>query len=98
MAVERKDRTELAKSEVEHLRIAHACRLRQRKQPGPTGRETARSFTRTFFILPQICLIFWLLLALPSAAQKATGGIQGTLTDSAGAVVVGAAITQALED
>jgi hypothetical protein len=45
------------------------------------------------FLISHLWIVCWLLSALPSYCQKATGGIQGSLTDSAGAAVPNATIT-----
>jgi hypothetical protein len=55
--------------------------------------QTIRSSQNILFIISHLCIMCWLLSALPSFAQKATGGIQGTLTDTSGAAVPGATIT-----
>src|SRR6266478_9001569 len=93
MAFERKGRAEFAESQGHILRIVCLDTLRQSEQRGLIYRETARSFRNMPLIIFQLCVLFWLLSALPSYAQKATGGIQGTLTDSTGAAVAGATIT-----
>jgi hypothetical protein len=71
-------------------------RINLSKQPEDSSsvdRQTMGSSRNVFFIISHLCIMCWLLSALPSYAQKATGGIQGTLTDASGAAVPGATIT-----
>jgi hypothetical protein len=66
---------------------------KQPDNPWSVGRQTIRSSRNVLFIISHLCVMSRLLSALPSYAQKATGGIQGTLTDTSGAAVPSATIT-----
>ena len=93
MASEREGRTNLTKSQGHILTIVSLNPLRQREQPEPGSGEMARFSGNLRLAIFQVCVFLWLVSALPSYAQKATGGIQGTLTDGTGAAVAGATIT-----
>jgi Carboxypeptidase regulatory-like domain len=66
---------------------------KQYEDPTSVSRQTVRSSRNVLFITSRLFVICWLLSALTAYAQKATGGIQGALTDTSGAAVPGATIT-----
>jgi hypothetical protein len=93
MALEREGRTNLVKSRGHIPTIVSLNPPRQREQPEPGYRGAPRTFGSVRLIIFELCALCWLISALPSYAQRATGGIQGTLTDSTGATVAGGTIT-----
>src|SRR5437588_3311164 len=61
--------------------------------PGPISQRTAVSIARQISIAPIFVLLFSFLASTISAAQTITGTMSGTVTDSSGAVIPGAAVT-----
>jgi hypothetical protein len=64
--------------------------------PESIHNDESLSLSRLFLsALAMACALaaFGLVCAIPAFSQKATGGIQGTLTDSEGKAIVGAAVT-----
>jgi len=88
-----KNRVLFAKPSVQLSRMRYITVPSHPEQSEPRGRGAGQSFKSVPFIFWGLGVLVWLLFPVPFYAQKATGGVQGVLTDSSGAAVAGAKIT-----